>query len=268
MYQNVDLSNQFRFKSFYSIFKQQIPEDFSFSGERHQMWEFVIVTKGKLGIVADTNAFILKQGQAILHEPWEFHRLWNEDKTSEFITFTFTAENMPSYTSKIFEIKDLDKINNILEEMHSVYIFKGGHITQSRINCEIKSQIIIKTLESFFLEAISQKALAKEIYQGKTAKSYAMIVNLLENNLDKNLSLDEIATLCSMSKANLVKIFSKYSGMGVISYYNQMKINYAVPMLKGNMSIKEVAEKLGFENQNYFCTVFKKIKGKAPSHYR
>ena len=131
MYQKVDLNNQFRFKSFYSIFKQQIPEDFSFSGERHQMWEFVIVTKGKLGIVADTSAFILKQGRAILHEPWEFHRLWNEDKTSEFITFTFTAENMPSYTSKIFEVKDLNKINNILEEMHSVYIFKGGHITQS-----------------------------------------------------------------------------------------------------------------------------------------
>jgi len=71
-----------------------------------------------------------------------------------------------------------------------------------------------------------------------------------------------------MSKSNLSKIFLKYSGMGVISYYNQMKINYAIPMLKGNMSVKEVAEKLGFENQNYFCTVFKKIKGKAPSHYR
>ena len=56
--------------------------------------------------------------------------------------------------------------------------------------------------------------------------------------------------------------------MGVIAYFNRMKINYAILMLKGNMSIKEVAEKLDFDNHNYFCSVFKKIKGTVPSLYK
>lgn len=268
MYKDIDLSSHFRFKSIYSVFKDKISSDYFFSGERHKMWEIVIATNGKLGIIADTNSFILKKGQAILHEPWEFHRLWSEGPEAEFIIFTFTAENMPRYTSKIFDIEDIKKIDDIVNEIRSVYAINAHIITHPLTNCEIKCQIAIKKLETFLLETLSQKAITEEINPRRTARSYAAIVNVLENNLDKSLSLDEIAKLCNMSKVNMSQIFSKYSGMGVISYYNQMKVNYAIPMLKANMSIKEIAEKLGFENQNYFCTVFKRITGKAPSHYR
>lgn len=268
MYTDVDLSSHFRFKTIYSVFKDKISSDYFFSGERHKMWEVVIATDGKLGVVADTNAFILKKGQAILHEPWEFHRLWSEAPETEFIIFTFTAENMPNYISKIFDVEDIDKIDDLVDEIRTLYDFTDHHITNPRENCEIKCQIAIKKLENFLLETILQKTVTESATPSKTAKSYAMIVNVLENNLDRRLSLDEIAKLCNMSKVNLSKIFSKYSGMGVIAYYNQMKINYAIPMLKGNMSVKEVAEKLGFENQNYFCTVFKKFRGKSPSQYR
>ena len=268
MYKDIDLSSHLKFKTIYSVFKQRIPSNYYYDGERHKMWEFVIVTDGKIGVTAGCDALILKKGQAIIHEPWEFHRIWGEECEAEFIIFTFTADTMPTYTSKIFDVEDIEKIDSIVNEIISVYAFKGHHITHPLKDCEIKCQIAIKKLEIFLLETISQKAITEEINLNKTARSYAMTVNLLENNLDKNLSLDEIARLCNMSKSNLSKIFLKYSGMGVISYYNQMKINYSISMLKSNMSIKEISEKLGFENQNYFCTVFKKIKGKAPSHYR
>ena len=152
MYKDVDLSSHFRFKTIYSVFKDKISSDYFFSGERHKMWEVVIATKGRLGVVADTNAFILNKGQAILHEPWEFHRLWSEGSEAEFIIFTFTAENMPNYTSKIFEIEDTEKIDVLINELRSVYAIKGLSITHPNENCEIKCQIAIKKLEGFFLK--------------------------------------------------------------------------------------------------------------------
>lgn len=38
-------------------------------------------------------------------------------------------------------------------------------------------------------------------------------------------------------------------------------------MLKSGMSVKETAAALGFANQNYFSTVFKRITGSAPTKY-
>lgn len=268
MYKDVDLSSHFKIKSLYSIFKDKRDRTYFFDGERHNLWEFVIAMEGKIGITAGSDAFVLRKGQAIIHEPWEFHRLWSEGGDCEFIVFTFTAENMPLYSSKIFEVSDLDEIDDLVKEIRTVYDAQGGNIVVSEKVNEAKCQIAVKKLEIFLLDTISKKSQANTVKRTKTAKNYAMAINILENNLDKSLSLDDISKLCNMSKVNLSKIFSKYSGMGVIAYYNQMKINAAIPMLKSNMPIKQVAEVLGFENQNYFCTVFKRIKGKAPSHYR
>ena len=267
MYKEVDMTSHFKIKSLYSIFKDKNESDYYFGGERHKLWEFVTVTDGKIGVTADNDAFILKAGRGIIHEPWEFHRLWSEGVENEIIVFTFTAENLPSYSSKLFEIKDTGKLINIVDEIRTVFKTEGGHITEPKEGLELKCQIAVKKLEIFLLETLSENSATFEIKRTKAEKNYAKIVNILENNLDKNLSIDDIATLCNMSKVNVSKIFSRYSGMGVIAYYNQLKINYAVPMLKSNMSIKQIAEALGFENQNYFCTVFKRIKGKSPSKY-
>ena len=81
----------------------------------------------------------------------------------------------------------------------------------------------------------------------------------------QNAQVDEIAALCSMSTPNLAKTFSRYTGMGVMSYFNSLKMSKAVELLKSGVSIKETSARLGFLNQNYFSTVFKRTMGLSPS---
>lgn len=56
--------------------------------------------------------------------------------------------------------------------------------------------------------------------------------------------------------------------MGVIHYFNHLKIMAATEMLKNGLTVKETATALGFANQNYFSTVFKRITWSAPTHYK
>ena len=100
------------------------------------------------------------------------------------------------------------------------------------------------------------------------AKNYTMIVNVMESNIDKKLSVGDIAKLCNMSEVNLKKTFSRYSGMGVMEYFNLLKITAATERIKRGETVQEVANSLGFSNQNYFSTVFKKITGKNPTYYK
>ena len=56
--------------------------------------------------------------------------------------------------------------------------------------------------------------------------------------------------------------------MGVMAYFNKMKIESAQNLIKNGMTVQETANMLGFSNQNYFSTVFKRITGKSPTFYK
>ncbi|MBQ5633756.1 MAG: AraC family transcriptional regulator [Clostridia bacterium] len=47
-----------------------------------------------------------------------------------------------------------------------------------------------------------------------------------------------------------------------------MKIRRAIIMMNAEKSVKEIASELGFYDQNYFSTVFKRITGKSPIKYK
>lgn len=269
MFGNVDVNNVFKITALHTAFEEKFHSSYYFNGEYHNFWEMVIVLEGKLGVTAGSDIFQLKKGQAVIHEPMEFHRLWSEgDSQPKIIVFSFSALNMPEYFSKVFEIADTNIPIMILSSIKSAFETKDYNVTGIKDTSNIDYQLSLKRLELFILDRIPHKTRKGGNLESQTAKNYTAIVNILEDNMDKRLSVSDIAELSKMSQINLKKTFSRYSGMGVMEYFNQLKINAAIPMLKNGLSVQETALSLGFLNQNYFSTVFKRITGKSPSHYR
>ncbi len=62
------------------------------------------------------------------------------------------------------------------------------------------------------------------------------------------------------------KIFHMYSDIGVMSYFNDLKLTEAKKMLLQGMPVGVVSSMLAFSSQNYF-TVFKSKTGMSPKHY-
>lgn len=266
---HVELPDVFRINSIYTAFERFYDYDYQFRGERHNFWELVMVIDGQIGVTADTDVFTLTKGQAIIHEPMEFHRLWNvENLCSTIIVFTFGAENVPEYTSKIFEIKDISTVKNVLWKIQSAFDFEKRNLIGIKPNSRTKSQIALKHLETLVLETLTRQSDVRIQDTSRSMKNYMTIVNTLEKHVDQNLDIPEIARLCNMSEVNLKQTFSKYAGMGVKSYFNRLKINAAIPMIQTGMTVQEVSDSLGFSSPNYFSTVFKRITGHMPSYYR
>ncbi len=269
MYGNLDVRDVFRIKSLHTAFEEQFESNYDFPGERHDFWEIVIVLEGEIGIVAESEVYILKKGQAVIHEPMEFHRLWSEGNSRpRIIIFSFGADGMPKFSAKVFEILDLKSPMKILEQIKNAYETSKMNVEKVKESDGVAYQLALKKLELFILNTISQKIRKNSTEKPKTAKNYATIVNVMENNIENNLSVAQIARLCNMSEISLKKTFSKYSGMGVMAYFNNMKITAAIDMIKNGMTVQETANKLGFSNQNYFSTVFKRITGMPPSAYK
>lgn len=270
MHQYFDTTSFFRIKALHTAFQATYGADYYFGGESHDFWEIVIVTEGEIGVTAGKNVLYLRRGQAILHEPNEFHNVWSEKgHEAGLLIFTFSAGHLPPLPTRIFEVGDLAVPVNILTELCSSFQRHKGWIEGVREGCEQKAELALKRLELFLLQTFFENEPQKAgTSLPQSAKHYADVVKFLEENLHRNLSLSEIAAACRMGEVNLKKIFSRYAGMGVIAYFNRLKIRAAVKLLGNGATVREVSEALGFLNQNYFCTVFKRVMGKAPKNFK
>lgn len=80
---------------------------------------------------------------------------------------------------------------------------------------------------------------------------------------------EELARITCMSYSKFRKIFKEYTGFAPSQYIQEVRITMAKELLTNtSKSIKEIAIELGYENKDYFFTVFKKVTGSTPVNYR
>lgn len=94
-------------------------------------------------------------------------------------------------------------------------------------------------------------------------------LNYISENLDKNLSIQNISKSINISKSVLYRHFHRFFNCTVSQYINKKRIEKSVDLLtKSNLSIEEIAQKVGFASGSYFSKMFKKEKGLSPLKYK
>lgn len=267
MYDYAENHNVFHIKSLYTAFTINIGGKYNFAGERHNFWELVIAAEGEVGVTAGENAWAMKAGEAVLHPPMEFHRIWGAGTTGRFVVFSFGADGLPAEAGGTFAGVDLELADSLLQQTREYFQMKSIRFEPVQEET-IQMHILVKEWERFLLELTGLKKQVDREKKSRPARNYASIVRVLEEHIHENLSVEEIAELCKMSPASVKQTFSRYAGMGIMSYFNRMKVEAAVFMLRSGSSVQETAAALGFSSQNYFSTVFKRIMGKPPTTYK
>ena len=260
-----------RLTSVFTIFEAIYQEDYYFGGETHDFWEFVCVLDGVLGVTAVEDVFLLERGQAVLHKPMEFHRLWAERKTRPHIAvISFAADVMPDMKERRFALKEeeLDTLSKLMQARDDIFeVEQGLLIHKIKAGAEIEAHRYVAQFEMLLLKALQENTSTVLPYVSSGAENYRKIVQILEEHLEERLTLRKVAELCQMSEAAVKKTFSRYAGIGLMTYFNQIKIRRAIRLLEEGKSVSQTAQMLGFADQNYFSTVFKRVTGSAPTKY-
>ena len=88
-------------------------------------------------------------------------------------------------------------------------------------------------------------------------------------NCERNLTLGEVADYVGYSHTHFSKVFKDEMGCGFRTYLNQTRVEKSkVLLLAGSAPISEIYSACGFEDQSYFCKVFKRLVGVTPDRYR
>lgn len=95
------------------------------------------------------------------------------------------------------------------------------------------------------------------------------LVRYMKANYTQELTLRQAAERVNMNESYLSTLFKKETGLGFIEYLNQLRMDKAAQLLaETNMPSYLIAERVGYENINYFGRLFKKTMGLSPQQYR
>ena len=93
-------------------------------------------------------------------------------------------------------------------------------------------------------------------------------IGIIQEDFPYLEGLDELAERLEVSKAHLIRQFTKAVGISPGKYITRVKVDYAKLLLQGEEpSISYVAEASGFANSNYFAKVFRRETGMTPTEY-
>ena len=100
-------------------------------------------------------------------------------------------------------------------------------------------------------------------------KEMNTLIEYITMNPRRIVSNQELADVIFRSKDYVIKRFFANFGVTPYDYQIQQKIFSAKNMLANmNLSVKEIAGSLGYDDQHYFSYMFKKRCGMSPTQYR
>ena len=107
----------------------------------------------------------------------------------------------------------------------------------------------------------------------KTKQNGRRIIDIMtffiENNLDKNIDLNELTHVADVSPSTVTRLFKKHFSLTPIQFINQLRIKKAQKILATtNQKMSAIAHQIGIPDPFYFSKIFKKYTGSTPFAYR
>ena len=109
----------------------------------------------------------------------------------------------------------------------------------------------------------------QELIKTKTIRPVLIAKEYIAQNFASDISLSEISAIVYLNSAYFSSMFKKETGYNYIDFLHHFRINVAKDLLKRNdLSIIQIAERVGYKDSRYFSKLFKKQTGVNPTEYR
>lgn len=122
---------------------------------------------------------------------------------------------------------------------------------------------------SRFFDLLDASPLTLKISDLSCRKEILLICSYIQENINRRITLSMLAQNVSMSENYISRLFKAETGNNIVTYINQLKMNHARALLEDkNLSIRDIALALGFDEPSYFNKLFFRFFNLSPTGYR
>lgn len=259
---NFDLNDMF---SFFMSMPYTFDKDtvLNYSNAPRPYNNITLMKEGCATIESDGNTLSFNEGDVLfIPQNTTYNSVWHCKNKLSFHTLHFSFnENCNPFKQKNIPVQRLDNC------AFSILLQLFNQIKDTQNSQDEKT---FSTVSNFFKVCKIITPLIKTLPPKPTTKVIIPAIEYLENNFNKPVTIEHLASLCFLSPSRFYFLFKKHTGFSPIVYKNQLAITKASRELISNKdeSILDIANANGFTSLIYFERLFKKITGKSPSEYR
>ncbi len=229
------------------------------------IWQYTVSGRGRLDI--DGTMHDLTPGKALLVHVPQNHRYFLPPDSDHW-EFLFITMNGRELMRLWF---DIGKITGGVAEFasESVTVSTAVEIYKLGIDGKINTPFIASDMAYRMLMAVYED-LAPQNDSGKSRPEFVTrVIEYCLNNLQKDLSVDDLAEVAGFSRYHFTRQFTAFQGTSPAAFLRELRMKRAFRMLQmENSSVKEIAERCGFKDESYFCKVFRRTFSMSPMEFR
>ena len=183
----------------------------------------------------------------------------SQDKDCSIIFLT--AFDYFTYAKKAIGIKALDYLLKPSSDEELIAVLEEAiriEDEKSRPFSEENSQLTERTVMD------NQK-----IEQLRMNEVQELIFEFIQTQYTEDISLQDVAKAMNYSEAYFCKLFKQCFDKGFTAYLSKFRVEKAKSLLADvTINVKDISDRVGYRDSNYFAKVFKRIEGVTPSEYR
>lgn len=204
-----------------------------------------------------------KQGSFVLFAPHEKQQhIYQGEETGEFYYVHFQCEALPKdiclATSKVYHSRFQRHICDVFEEM----------IEETMKKQPLYEKLCVYKLLYLFT-ALERELIRDSSPEQENIARIAHVVQHMNRAYNSNLSLEDYAAMCAMSKHHFLRVFKKAVGCTPLEYRNNIRMQHAADLIaEESLTIEQIGSMLGYTSASYFSTAFKRKYGMSPKQYQ
>lgn len=125
--------------------------------------------------------------------------------------------------------------------------------------------LLVKLLERYGQKSPEELALSASF----TSDHYGRVLTYIRANLDRSITVDDLASEAGMSPSHFGRVFRETVGETPMQYVLAYRVEQAIEMMKDvARPLGQIALDCGFADQAHFSRSFKQITGVTPRQFR
>jgi len=128
------------------------------------------------------------------------------------------------------------------------------------------SQLVASFLAEKYTDATAEKP---DFRGGLPIRQLRMVEDHVREQLDEDISVEELAELVDLSPFHFCRVFKQATGMSPLQYVTRERITRAQQLIREtSLSLIEIGLEVGYASPSHFSKVFRRVAGVTPTAFR